>query len=228
MLIYINSISLKHKVKYRYLLTFFCLFYSFPTATVAQQSPLQELVSTLAQSTSMQAEVEQLILSQDGREIQALQGEIAMQKPDRLYWHVSEPYEELMISDGVSLWYYEPDLEQVSIQDFPTDIESNPILLLNDDLQALADVYDVSMGYVDEEIKQYILLPLLASSAYERFSLTFSGSDLVQMQFESSVGQLTSFSFTNIINNQTLDAALFRFEIPADIEIIDSRQAVSR
>ena len=84
------------------------------------------------------------------------------------------------------------------------------------------------MGFVDEEIKQYILLPLLPSSAYERFSLTFSGSDLMQMQFESSVGQLTSFSFSNIINNQALDSGLFDFAIPAGIEIIDSRQAVSR
>ena len=228
MIININKLKLYFKVKYNYKSVLFCLLYSFSLAAVAQQSPLQELVSTLSQSTTMQAEVEQLILSQDGREIQALQGEIAMQKPDRLFWHVSEPYEELMISDGISLWYYEPDLEQVSIQDFPNDIENNPILLLNDDLQALADVYEVSMGYVDDEIKQYVLLPLLASSAYERFSLTFSGADLVQMQFESSVGQLTSFSFTNIINNQTLDAALFHFEIPADIEIIDSRQAVTR
>lgn len=224
----INNIENIFKVKYIKEVIIFWFFGCIPVVAAAQSSPLQALVATLAQTTSIQAEVEQLILSQDGREIQALQGEIAMQKPDRLYWHVSEPYEELMISDGESVWYYEPDLEQVSIQDYPDDIESNPILLLNGDLQALAEIYEVSMGFVDEEIKQYILLPLLPSSAYERFSLTFSGSDLMQMQFESSVGQLTSFSFSNIINNQALDSGLFDFAIPAGIEIIDSRQAVSR
>ena len=82
------------------------------------------------------------------------------------------------------------------------------------------------MGYVDEEVTQYILLPLTASSSYERFSMTFSGPDLVQMQFESSVGQLTSFSFTNIINNAVIEPTAFTFAIPADIEIIDSRQTV--
>jgi len=133
-----------------------------------------------------------------------------------------------MISDGESLWYYEPDLEQVSIQDFPEDVENNPILLLNDDLQAISEAYDVSMGYVDEDIKQFVLLPLTASSSYERFSMTFSGSDLLQMQFESSVGQLTSFSFTNITNNAVIDPSVFNFAIPADIEIIDSRQTVSQ
>ena len=168
-----------------------------------------------------------MILSQDGREIQELQAELVMQKPDRLYWHVTEPYEELMLGDGITLWYYEPDLEQVSIREFPDDIENNPILLLNDDLQAIADAYEVSMGYVDDEVRQYVLLPLTPSSSYERFSMTFAGNDLLQMQFESSVGQLTSFSFSNIVNNQAVDAGLFQFDIPAGIEIIDSRDAES-
>ncbi len=43
------------------------------------------------------------------------------------------------------------------------------------------------------------------------------------MQFESSVGQLTSFSFSNIVNNLEVNPALFQFEVPSDIAIIDSR-----
>ncbi len=222
--IYISKINKYIKVKYILRNVIFCLFFCHPLLLRAQQSPLETLISTLAETSSIQADVEQLILSQDGREIQALQAELLMQKPDKLNWHVIEPYEEMMVSDGKSLWYYEPDLEQVSIQDFPDDVENNPILLINDDLQAIENAYEVSMGYVDEEVKQYILLPLTASSSYERFSMTFSGSDLVQMQFESSVGQLTSFSFTNIINNAEIEPAVFSFVIPADIEIIDSRQ----
>ncbi len=200
-----------------------CLFLACSSSVLAQQDPLQDLLATLARTSSFQADVEQLILSQDGREINALKATLILQKPDSLYWHVTEPYEESMITDGESLWYYEPDLEQVSIQDFPRDVEDNPMLLLNSDMQALADAYTVSMGYFDDEIKQFVLLPIKPSSSYERLSLTFSGDDLVQMQFESSVGQLTSFSFTNIINNQSIAPEVFSFKIPADIEIIDSR-----
>jgi len=232
MLLKYKKLKSLYKVNYINKFTVFCLFFCHSLLLTAQetalQTPLQDLVSTLAETSTIQADVEQLILSQDGRQIQALQAELIMQKPDRLYWHVTEPYEELMISDGESLWYYEPDLEQVSIQDFPQDVENNPILLLNDDLQALAEAYEVSMGYVDEDVRQYVLLPLTASSSYKRFSMTFSGSDLLQMQFESSVGQLTSFSFTNIINNAAIDPAMFSFALPADIEVIDSRQVDSR
>ncbi len=224
MFIYINNIREYIKVKY----IIFLLFSASSSGLLAQESPLQALVETLAQTVSMQADVEQLILSQDGRQIQALQAQLVMQKPDRLNWQVRDPYEELMVSDGISLWYYEPDLEQVSIQDFPDDIENNPILLLNDDLQAIADAYEVSMGYEDDTVKQYVLLPKTPSSSYERFSLTFSGADLVQMQFESSVGQLTSFSFSNIINNVEIDPVTFTFVIPDGIEIIDSRAAVTQ
>lgn len=227
----LNNRYLKENVKviYSSLFALFCVFISPSYPLFAQdtlmQTPLEALVATLGQTSSIQADVEQLILSQDGRQIQSLQAELLMEKPDHLNWHVTAPYEELMISDGESLWYYEPDLEQVSIQDFPDDVENNPILLLNNDLQAIANAYEVSMGYQDEEVKQYVLLPLTASSSYERFSMTFSGADLLQMQFESSVGQLTSFSFTNINNNTLIDPREFSFTIPADIEVIDSRRA---
>lgn len=228
----INKIIEYIKVKYILGIAVFCLFTFLSAVSLAQEgvalSPLQELVSNLAGTSSIQADVEQLILSQDGRQIQALQARLVMQKPDKLNWQVIDPYEELMISDGKSLWYYEPDLEQVSIQDFPEDVESNPILLLNDDLQAIAEAYEVSMGYVDEEVRQYVLLPLASSSSYERFSMTFAGQDLLQMQFETSVGQLTSFSFSNITNNADIDPSLFDFAIPQDVEIIDSRKTVSQ
>lgn len=215
-----NNVGYFIKVKYYLLSAFLAVL---PESVPAQQTALQELMAILGETSTLQADVEQLIMAQDGREIQALQASLVMEKPDRLYWHVNDPYEELMLSDGETLWYYEPDLEQVSIRDFPTAVEDNPILLLNDDLQAIADAYEVSLGYVDEELRQYILLPLSPASSYERFSLTFSGQDLMQMQFESSVGQLTSFSFSNIRNNQPIDPALFQFEMPEDIEIIDSR-----
>ncbi|MAM70540.1 MAG: outer membrane lipoprotein carrier protein LolA [Gammaproteobacteria bacterium] len=223
-----NRLELKLKVNYIFCsAALLCNSILLKPAMAQEQSPLEELVAILAATETLQADVEQLILSQDGREIQELQAELVMQKPDRLYWHVTEPYEELMLGDGITLWYYEPDLEQVSIREFPDDIENNPILLLNDDLQAIADAYEVSMGYVDDEVRQYVLLPLTPSSSYERFSMTFAGNDLLQMQFESSVGQLTSFSFSNIVNNQAVDAGLFQFDIPAGIEIIDSRDAES-
>jgi outer membrane lipoprotein carrier protein len=199
------------------------LVFGLSQPVFAQQTALQELVAILAETATLQADVEQLIMAQDGREIQALQASLVMEKPDRLYWHVNDPYEELMLSDGETLWYYEPDLEQVSIRDFPSEVEDNPILLLNDDLQAIANAYEVTLGYVDDELRQYILLPLSPASSYQRFSLTFSGQDLMQMQFESSVGQLTSFSFSNIRNNQPVDPALFHFEMPENVEVIDSR-----
>ena len=231
-MLYINKILEYIKVKYIYRIAA-SFFFSLQSAVLlaqgaAVQSPLEELVATLAGTSSIQADVEQLILSQDGRQIQALQARLIMQKPDKLNWQVTEPYEESMVSDGQSLWYYEPDLEQVSIQDFPEDVENNPILLLNDDLQAIADAYEVSMGYVDDEVRQYVLLPLASSSSYERFSMTFSGQNLLQMQFESSVGQLTSFSFSNITNNVDIDPTVFDFAIPQDVDVIDSRETSSQ
>src|SRR5690606_5642937 len=84
---------------------------------------VQRLHSLLEQTSSLRAEVEQLQIDQDGREVQESRVQLVMQKPSSFSWIITEPYEDVTITDGTSIWHYEPDLEQVTIQPFEADPE---------------------------------------------------------------------------------------------------------
>lgn len=200
-----------------------------PVITTAEDYALQELVGLLQQTNTLQAEVEQLLMDQDGRELQETRALLLMQKPSNFRWEIVEPYRELMVTDGSRIWRYEPDLEQVTIQTFNTELDRTPVMLLNGTAESIRDNYAVTESTMADGVRQrFILQPRQPDSLFERMSLTFDGAELEEMQFEDSLGQQTSLSFHAVQRNIDVDSVSFRYEPPAGVDVIDSTLDSSR
>lgn len=214
---------------------------STDNAADSERTAVAALEALLAQTSSMSADVEQLLIDQDGRELQELKAHLQMVKPERFSWQVTAPYEELMVTNGTTIWRYEADLEQVTIQEFNDDLDRTPLMILNGDAEAIAAAYAVSAVFQSaanvaelagssgeapeaQTISRFILLPSQPGNLFERLSLTFRGADLQEMQFEDSRGQQTSLSFSKVVRNADIPARQFSFEPPAGIDIIDTTQ----
>jgi outer membrane lipoprotein carrier protein len=181
---------------------------------------LEELLN---QTTSLRAEVNQLLMDQDGRQLQETTATLLMQKPANFSWRITAPYEELTVTDGTTIWRYEPDLEQVTVQDFDDELDRTPVMLLNGDAASIGAAYEVSATRVEGDILRFILTPRRPSSLFERMSLTFEGPVLREMQFEDSLGQQTSLGFSTVERNLGLSAGTFTFTPPEGVELIDNR-----
>ena len=206
-----------------------CLL-TFAVPAVAQQAMSQEksavtaLEAILAETRTLSAEVDQLFMDQDGRELQEKRAMLLMEKPARFRWSVTEPYEELEITDGETYWRYEPDLEQVTIQSFDDNVDRTPIMLLNGDADTISAAYDVSSTNLGGGLVRFVLIPSNPDRLFERLSVTFNGPVIEEMQFEDSLGQQTSMTFHDVQRNIPIDADQFSFTPPADIDVIDSRE----
>ena len=190
----------------------------------ANEAAVKQLAGILDTTTTLTAEVEQLVMDQDGRGLQENRVELIMQKPASFYWAIKEPYEELTVTDGSVIWRYEPDLEQVTIQDFNDDVNRTPVMLLNGNAESIAEAFEVSATTMDSTRTRFILLPKKPGNLFERLSLTFKGADLEEMQFEDSLGQQTSLSFRQVVRNQAVDSSKFHFTPPEGVEVIDNTQ----
>ncbi len=194
-----------------------------PTVATAEDFALQALVELLLQTNTMQAEVEQLLMDQEGRELQETRAQLLMQKPSNFRWEIIEPYSELMVTNGSRIWRYEPDLEQVTIQAFNTELDRTPVMLLNGSADSIRESYAVTAATMTDGVHQrFILQPRQPDSLFERMSLTFNGVVLEEMQFEDSLGQQTSLSFHSVQRNISVDAASFSYEPLAGVDVIDS------
>lgn len=195
------------------------------SSVFAQELPngAEVLEGLLNQTSSLKAEVEQLLIDQDGRDLQETQATLLMQKPANFSWRINSPYEELTVTDGTTIWRYEPDLEQVTVQDFDAELDRTPVMLLNGDADSIGEAYEVSATRIEGEILRFILTPRRPSSLFERMSLTFNGPVLSEMQFEDSLGQRTSLNFSGVERNLSLPADTFAFTPPDGVELIDNR-----
>ncbi len=194
-----------------------------PAIATAEAYALDQLVSLLQQTATLKADVEQLVMDQEGRELQEISARLLMQKPANFRWEVTEPYSELMVTDGNTVWRYEPDLEQVTIQQFDTELDRTPIMLLNGSADDIRSNYAVSAATMADGVRQrFILKPRQPDSLFERMSLTFNGPVLEEMQFEDSLGQQTSLGFKAVERNEDIDTGAFSYEPPAGVDVIDS------
>jgi outer membrane lipoprotein carrier protein len=202
----------------------FCLPASAQQAVSQETAAVTALEKILSETRTLSAEVEQLFMDQDGRELQETRALLLMEKPARFRWAVTEPYEQLEVTDGETYWRYEPDLEQVTIQTFDDDVDRTPVMLLNGDAATISAAYDVSSTDMGGDLVRFILIPHNPDRLFERLSVTFKGPVLEEMQFEDSLGQQTSMTFRAVQRNVPLDPDQFTFTPPADIDVIDSRE----
>ncbi len=210
-------------------LTLLILFSSLASAQeaspVGNLAAASQLAAILEQTRTLRSDVDVLTLDQDGREIQESTALLVIQKPDHFYWEILSPYSETMLTNGERIWRFEPDLEQVTVEHFNNDINHTPVMLLNGEVADIAESFTISSADMDAgALARFILYPKANDSLFTRLSLTFAGNAIQEMQFEDSLGQKTSLTFSGLQANTTIDPATFEFHMPKDVEIIDNTQ----
>ena len=190
------------------------------TAAYAGGSPedIQKLRSLLQPITSLSARFQQRIVDVDGFEIQSSQGVFQVAQPNKLRWIVEQPMEQQIISDGVTLWVYDPDLEQVTVQPFNEDIAATPAILFSGDLAGLDKSYFVQQ----QSAGHFVLTPEQGGSLFSRMTLVFSGSEPAQITLTDNLDQVTEIVFSEIVLNPELSGDLFILDIPEGVDVINN------
>ncbi len=191
-------------------------------AAQAADTAAANLNRLLLGMTSFQADFEQMVLDSSGTRLQESQGQVALQRPGQFRWETQEPFPQLLVSNGRTLWLYDEDLEQVTEKPLDERIGHTPALLLSGDLTALEESFRVR-GPVAEDTGVYDLEPLREESMFSRLRLYFEAGLLAEMQLEDSLGQRTSLLFRNQRINPVLAPELFVFEPPAGVDVITER-----
>ena len=106
-------------------LTFFTLLlWLLPAA--AQGSAIESLKTFIQEAQTVRANFSQTLLDKDARTIQESSGTMLFERPDKFRWTYEEPYEQLIVGDGTKVWFYDQDLEQVTVRPLDLAIGGSP------------------------------------------------------------------------------------------------------
>ena len=194
------------------------------SSALTQELPQTQLSDLLLQVYSMSAEVQQLIVESDGAVLEESSIQMHLLRPDGFFWETLDPFYELVVTDGTLLWNYQPDLEQVVIEDWSSNKSELAADLLSGRTERLSAEYEVIRDESDSaEITVFKLLPLDEGSLYRQIDISFNEGSLLTIYIDNKNGQKTLWQFNKTRVNHQLAPELFRFQIPQGIDVIDNR-----
>ena len=208
-----------------------CMLTLLPAVSlIAQFAPslttMDRLDALLNDIATLRSDVVQLIVESDGGVLEESEIQMMLKKPDGFYWETLTPFPELIVTNGSTLWNYQPDLEQVVIEDWHSSRSELAVQLLSGNIESLEGDYRIEGVTLDSsEHQEFELLPKAADSVYQLISINFMNSELESIYLNSKNGQQTVWRFENVVRNQAISDAQFEFVPPANIEIIENDYA---
>ena len=172
---------------------------------------------------TFQAGFKQSLYNEDGENMETSNGQVFMQKPGKFRWIYQQPYTQLIITNGETLWVFDADLEQVTIRDISDTFENTPAAMILSGKEVIDQHFIMNdMGEIDG-YDWIELTPRDTENQYSRIRLGFDGDLLGMMILFDNLGQTTRIDFENQKVNQQINQELFRFVPPEGVDIIDDR-----
>ncbi|MBN9123253.1 MAG: outer membrane lipoprotein carrier protein LolA [Nitrosospira sp. 56-18] len=199
----------------------FCLFLLFyPLASIAQASATSSLKNFIHDARTVRATFTQSVLDKNGRTVQTGQGTMQFQRPGKFRWIYEKPYEQLIVGDGDRIWFYDRDLNQVTVRRLDLAIGSSPAALLagDSDIEQNFELRDTGSLAGTEWLEAK---PKTRDSTFEWVRLGFTPDGVLKsMELHDNFGQTTVLTFSRLERNPRLAPDLFKFTPPAGSDVI--------
>ena len=204
---------------HRITLVISCL--AFSSIVKAQSTAINELDRLLQDLKTLSADITQLIVESDGGVLEESEILLHVKRPNGFYWETISPFPELLVTNGTKLWTYQPDLEQVVIENWDPDQTELAAQLLYGQTDNLRDNYYI-VAINSEQTRSFELKPKSADSLYELITINFLNESLDLIYIQSSSGERTAWQFMTSRINVPLGDDLFEFVPPEGIEVINN------
>lgn len=161
----------------------------------------------------------QQVADTNGKAGKPTEGTLALEAPRQFRWDVTKPYQQLIVADGMHVWIYDPDLEQVTVRNQGIEEAHSPLTVLTD------------LGQLDHEFTAkeqgerdgLVWLRLTSKSKEPEFDyadLGFDTNGLARMTFKDMLGNTTEIRFANWQRNPSLSPNRFTFVPPPGVDVV--------
>ncbi len=186
---------------------------------VAQDLASEKLTVFVKTVVTFKADFEQTITDQKGRVLEQAQGQFMLERPGRFRWDYQQPYPQHIIADGEHIWFYDVDLEQVTVKSQKEALTSTPASLLSGELLP-EEKYHVNDLPAKDGLVWVELIPKESESNFQTVILAFEGNNLKQMLMKDSFEQQTKLVFRRAAENIAFSDDEFNFTPPEGVDVV--------
>jgi outer membrane lipoprotein carrier protein len=186
------------------------------TALQQRYESVEDLRADIVQTTRSAA------LGTGASEQMTSKGTVVFAKPGKMRWSYQEPEPSLVVSDGKTLWIYDPTFREAQKLPATEGYLSGAAIQFLLGEGAIARDFEIAALRCEAARAELGLQPRKPSS-YEKLHVVVNPQtgDLLKTTVFFVLGNVTEVAFFNIKLNTDPAASLFRFDPPADVRVIE-------
>lgn len=173
---------------------------------------------------TLRANFSQSLTDARGKNLESMAGTLVVMRPGRFRWEVrpngaTGDATQLMIADGRNVWFYDRDLEQVTVKPAASALTATPATLLAGTVD-LRQVFSVVPAPRSQDLDWVLVKPLRADAEFREARMGFASGELRRMIIRDKLGQTATFIFTTAVRNAPVTPAEVSFTPPAGVDVI--------
>jgi len=193
-----------------------CFFFF---SSLAHADALEQLRNFAAQVKSARGEFTQQV-TREGKKPQQSRGQFLFARPGKFRWTYTQPYDQVLVADGIKLFIYDKDLNQVTVRKLNNALDSSPAAILFGS-QTLENVYVLKDGGSRDGLDWIEAKPKSKDSTFEKILIGLKDDQPAAMELLDNFGQSTTLKFIKFERNPALPAESFRFAPPKGADVLE-------
>lgn len=185
------------------------------------EAPIDQLKTFLANSKTLTASFKQVLFDKNKKPKQTSTGLFFLSRPGKFRWSYQKPFIQEIISNSGKIWFYDQDLEQVTIKKMDKSIGSTPALLLSGTVN-LETKFTLEAQGENEGLSWIKLVPKDKETSFKYILIGLDGKKLGGMELYDNFGQLTRIYFSDTVVNPSISDDKFIFTAPEGTDVFEN------
>jgi outer membrane lipoprotein carrier protein len=191
------------------------------SAAEATSTPLDKYFDGLS---TLRASFTQTVKDAHGKDVDRSSGTLVVARPGKFRWEVqakagSGASGQLLIADGKNVWFFDRDLEQVTVKPIDTALSSTPAMLLS----GASDVrqsFKLTPAGTRDGLDWVLVEPKQSDADFRRALFGFGKGNLQRMIIDDRLGQTATIDFDKVERNARVSPDEVSFTPPPGTDVI--------
>jgi outer membrane lipoprotein carrier protein len=178
--------------------------------------------------TTLRATFTQIVKDAKGKDVDRTSGSLVVSRPGKFRWEVT-PREgssggQLLVADGRNVWFFDKDLEQVTVKPADAALSSTPAMLLSG-VSNIRDSFTLTPAGTRDGLEWVLVEPRRPEADFRRalFGFGKAGSakeGLQRMIIDDRLGQTATIEFGSVARNSPVKPEEVSFTPPPGADVI--------
>jgi outer membrane lipoprotein carrier protein len=184
--------------------------------------PMEDLRAYTKELKSLQGDFTQVSLDGQAKPGKTLSGKFSLAQGGKFRFDYQKPYQQVLVSDGVTFSTYDADLAQMTIRKLDDSLAATPLSVLSG--QASIDaLFTLKLLPTEDGIAWIAASAKQADAAVSDLRFGLAGAELRALSWIDNLGKRTVMTFSGLKRNSAIEAARFAFVPPAGTDVVGAK-----